>query len=114
MSDDLDVRAMLAESAGRLFADHVDAKVLDAAFVAGRIEPLGVSATPKPKPPTVRRNGSVAMGWEVAQPGRYVLEASTDLETWTVLTVWNVIAAGTLEYDDPNPGAWTNRFFRVR
>jgi len=35
MSDDLEVRAMLAESAGRLFADHVDAKVLDAAKEEG-------------------------------------------------------------------------------
>jgi acyl-CoA dehydrogenase len=35
VSDALDIRAMLAESAGRLFADHVDAKVLDAAKEEG-------------------------------------------------------------------------------
>jgi hypothetical protein len=47
-------------------------------------------------------------------PGqRFVIEASTDLQSWVPLSVVTV-GAGTAEFNDPDASAFGQRFYRAR
>lgn len=118
----VDVELLGAQPATLGFGDTVvrseivskDARVLATTYVSSQ---LALDAAPRaavPRPPARTRSGAVLMRWDAVQPGRYTLETSTDLNEWTVVNEWNVAGPATLEYQDPTPGLWVQRFFRMR
>jgi len=90
------------------------ARVVSVDYLSGQITPEAPAQPAVPRLPVRTRSGSMVLRWDASLPGRYTLETSIDLVQWTILNEWNVSTPATLEYQDPTPVQWGQRFFRVR
>lgn len=118
----VDVELLGNQPATLAFGDSVvrrevvskDARVLATSYVSSQVDVETPPQAAVPRLPVRTRSGAVLMRWDAVRPGHYTLETSTDLAEWTVVNEWNVAGPATLEYQDPNPGRWNQRFFRIR
>lgn len=89
-------------------------RVLPAAYESGWVEIAAPANLGAPVRTARLPSGGVRMTWEIARPGEYVLESSSDLIVWEVLRSATFDKAGEIEFEEAAPQLHGQRFFRLR